>query len=253
MPLIRDQAICIRHWDFSETSQTVWLLTREHGLIRGLAKGARREKAGFSGGIELLTRGEVGASLKVGRDLATLTDWNLQEIFPRLSRSLSVFRTAMYFADLVGATLQEQDAHPHLYDALVECLRELDPHPGGCDRPLLRFQWAILREAGLQPSLDRDARTGKRIQIIGTLIFSPEAGGLIADHASVTGGWKVRAETVLAILGIVHANARSNDSMAIEVDGASLCRANRLLAAYLRYTLRHELPTMRSIFGAVLV
>ncbi|MFM1832063.1 MAG: hypothetical protein RLZZ461_379, partial [Planctomycetota bacterium] len=25
MPTIRDEAICVRHWDFSETSQTVSL------------------------------------------------------------------------------------------------------------------------------------------------------------------------------------------------------------------------------------
>ena len=44
MPIIADTAICIRCWDFSETSQTVSLVTREHGVVRGLAKGAKREK-----------------------------------------------------------------------------------------------------------------------------------------------------------------------------------------------------------------
>ena len=42
MPTISDYAICIRRWDFSETSQTVSLFTRESGIIRGLAKGAKR-------------------------------------------------------------------------------------------------------------------------------------------------------------------------------------------------------------------
>ncbi|MHC4990131.1 MAG: DNA repair protein RecO, partial [Planctomycetota bacterium] len=69
MPTIQDQAVCIRHWDFSETSQTVSLLSREHGVIRGLAKGAKREKGTFSGGIDLLTVGEVVAITKRGREL----------------------------------------------------------------------------------------------------------------------------------------------------------------------------------------
>ena len=72
MPIIADTAICIRCWDFSETSQTVSLFTREHGVVRGLAKGAKREKGGFSGGLDVLTRGEMIASVKPGRDLAAI-------------------------------------------------------------------------------------------------------------------------------------------------------------------------------------
>ncbi|HAC09503.1 MAG TPA: DNA repair protein RecO, partial [Phycisphaerales bacterium] len=53
MPTIRDEAVCVRHWDFSETSQTVSLFLRDHGLVRGLAKGARRERGSFSGGFDL--------------------------------------------------------------------------------------------------------------------------------------------------------------------------------------------------------
>ena len=68
MPAIRDEALCIRHWDWSETSQTVSLFTRTHGLVRGLAKGSRREKSNFSGGIELLTRGQALFILKPAAD-----------------------------------------------------------------------------------------------------------------------------------------------------------------------------------------
>ena len=62
-----DQAICIRHWDWSETSQTVSLFCRASGILRGLAKCARRERGSFSGGIDLLARGEVVAVVKPDR------------------------------------------------------------------------------------------------------------------------------------------------------------------------------------------
>ena len=39
MGTIHDQGVCIRHWDFSETSQTVSLFGRSLGVVRGLAKG----------------------------------------------------------------------------------------------------------------------------------------------------------------------------------------------------------------------
>ncbi|MCZ6836092.1 MAG: recombination protein O N-terminal domain-containing protein, partial [Planctomycetota bacterium] len=74
MPTISDSAVCIRRWDFSETSQTVSLFTHTHGIIRGLAKGAKREKGAFSGGFDVLTQGHLVAIVKPGRDLATLTE-----------------------------------------------------------------------------------------------------------------------------------------------------------------------------------
>ena len=84
-----DQALCIRQWDFSETSQTVSLFGRTLGCLRGLAKGSRRERGSFSGGIDVLTRGEVGVILKRDRELATLTEWDTQETFPRLREDLT--------------------------------------------------------------------------------------------------------------------------------------------------------------------
>ena len=111
MPTISDYAICIRRWDFSETSQTVSLFTRESGIIRGLAKGAKREKGKFSGGFDLLTLGQVVAIVKPGRDLATLTEWDLQDTNRHLRANLRVNKTALYIADLIHHMLTDHDPH----------------------------------------------------------------------------------------------------------------------------------------------
>ena len=66
MAILHDTAICLRCWDFSETSQTVSLLTREPGIIRGLAKGSRRDKGCFSGGFDPVHIGHVRMILAAG-------------------------------------------------------------------------------------------------------------------------------------------------------------------------------------------
>ena len=159
MPTVHDQGICIRHWDFSETSQTVSIFGRSLGIVRGLAKGARRERGAFDGGIDLLSRGEFGVIVKPGRELSTLTEWSLLESYPRLRMDLSANRTAFYMADLVGRVLGPEDPHPVLFDRLVDSLRMLgsmrspdEPAPDGA-HILLGFQWTLLCEAGYRPSL----------------------------------------------------------------------------------------------------
>ncbi|MFN9968750.1 MAG: DNA repair protein RecO, partial [Phycisphaerae bacterium] len=73
MATVMDDAICIRVWDWSETSQTVSLFCRSLGVVRGLAKGSKRQDARFSGGYELFTRGQAGVLITSHDAMATLT------------------------------------------------------------------------------------------------------------------------------------------------------------------------------------
>src|SRR5262245_29673755 len=140
MPTIVDNAVCIRTWDFSETSQTVSLFTREHGIIRGLAKGAKREKGPFSGGPDVLTRGEGAPIVKPTKELANITAWHLQDLFPWLRRSLPANRAAMYMADLVHHMLIDHDPHPRVFDGFAEALSAMS-EAAAVEPALLRWQW----------------------------------------------------------------------------------------------------------------
>ena len=57
----RDDGICLRVTDFSETSQIVGMFTRRHGLVPLIAKGSKRgsKRNVVSGPLDLLTSGEV--------------------------------------------------------------------------------------------------------------------------------------------------------------------------------------------------
>ncbi len=237
MPTIADTAVCIRRWDFSETSQTVSLFTREHGIVRGLAKGAKRERGMFSGGLDVLTRGSVVAIVRPHRELATITEWKLQQTFRVLRQRLDANRAGLYMADAVHHMLTDHDPHPRLFDALVLALGRLEdaPDPGPA---LLELQWSLLEETGYRPRPDRDAATGGPLpEGTPTLAFSAEAGGVVAD-ARGAGSWPVRRATI-ELLGRL---ARGDDIAA--ADGPLVARANRLLAAYCRELLGAELPTM---------
>jgi DNA repair protein RecO (recombination protein O) len=244
VPSITDQAIVIRRWDFSETSQTVSLLTREHGIIRGLAKGAKREKGDFSGGLDLLTEGEVVAIVKPARDLAALTAWHLQRVHRVLRENLAANRAAMYMADLVHHLLIDHDPHVAVFDALSAALGMLDDDASRTEAALLRLQWATLTEAGYQPELLRDARTGKALdESAATLAFSASAGGVVPDGDEAGADrWRVRRDTVQLLRDL----AGGGDVAAR--DPEHLRRANRLLASYAREIIGSEPAALRWAF-----
>jgi DNA repair protein RecO len=270
LPSVVDQAVCIRVWDWSETSQTVSLFGRDSGLLRGIAKGSKREGSLFSGGIQVLTRGEVVAIVKPANPLATLTAWDLQEMFAPIRRSLPAFYAGMYFADLVQHTITDSDPHPRLFDALVAALRGLGDGREN-QRVMLEFQWAVLAETGYKPELGVDVAAGGELAVSAAYGFSPRLGGLVADPAREGAEeqgrgvfrfgegqvWRVRAQTVDVLRDLERdANGAAGESGGGAVGGEGdaiavlkdLRRANRLLASYLRELLGREPPAMQALF-----
>lgn len=260
MPRFKDQAICIRHIDWSETSQIVAMLTEQHGVLRGVAKGSKRTSPGavarYSGGIELLTQGQIVGMTKPTAELATLTEWDLQEPYRHLRQNLRAQRLAMYGADLAIALLADHDPHPKSFAALGRLLGELrDPDRHGA--ALLSFQWRLLEDTGYRPQLNQDVRTGKPFEFpridepgqahppLPVYTFDPRGGGLtVAVNGIENGSWRVRAATV----SLLQRQAAGQEVLAEGVPGdesaESVGRANRLLCAYTRAILDRELPTM---------
>lgn len=242
MPPLTDTAICVRRWDFSETSQTVCLFLRDHGLTRGIVKGAKRSGGDFDGGIDLLAAGEVVAWIRPGQDLATIAQWHLLEVHRALRRSLDANRAGLYMADLAYHMLTEHDPHPRLFDALLEALALLEDD-ADIDAALLWFSWTTLCETGYRPRLDRDAATGAALpEGAATLAFSASAGGVVADDGG-SDRWRVRAETIAILRALDEGGERRP-----EAGREALRRASRLLAAYVREIIGREPPAMRWAF-----
>jgi DNA repair protein RecO (recombination protein O) len=231
MAILSDTAICLRCWDFSETSQTVSLLTKEHGMIRGLAKGSKRDNGAFSGGFDPLTRGAIVARIKTNSDLATLTEWQLEHVWWTTRNTLEVNKSAIYMVDLVGRMLTDQDPHTNVYDALLEALTRMD-EGHEIDWPLLRFQWALLVETGYQPTLTTD---GEHESIVA---FCSRTGGVVEDTGEVD-RVRVRKETVHVLRML------EEESSMQSTEPEALHRANRLLAHYLRDIIGKESAAMR--------
>lgn len=221
--------MCLRQWDWSETSQTVSLLTREHGVVRGLAKGSRRQPGRFGGGIESATRGEVVFHPKPAHTLATIAGWDVLETFSAARSSVAGFAGATLMIEATQRGISESDPHPAVYDALVEALRTAD-RGSAC---VAAFLWRLLVDTGHKPELDHDVANGDATPFPRgrTIGFDPLRGGVTTDPGpGVTSGvWRVRGETLEYLRGLDRAGSSvvppgRNDDVPD--------RAARLLARY---------------------
>jgi DNA repair protein RecO len=254
MAVERDQAICVRVWDWSETSQTMVLFARGLGLVRALAKGAKRTNANFSGGVEPMTRGEILISTRPlqrsANALATLAGWDLLETFPGARGSLDAFYAGSCLIDLVQHGLEDLDPHADVFDALVDAFRALGDS-GACRTALLRFAWTMLSSTGHAPELDADVTTGEPLARAGSYAFLPHRGGFTKDGGERPAPpaergdalvWRVRANTRELLRMLASGRGVPSDA---SLDAGSAARAARLLLMYFREVHRCDPPALR--------
>lgn len=181
MALTRCEAIVVRTYPLGDTSRIAVLYSREFGLVRGVAKGARAPKSKFGAGLEPLSRVEVVLYRKEGRDLDLLSkidvlgDWRATDL-ARVSHA----QAALEFVDRL---VWEAEPMPALYALLVAALEALATAPVPTLSSItLGFQLQATALLGYRPELERCAGCGGAP----SARFAPGRGGVVCDRCAET-------------------------------------------------------------------
>jgi len=198
--LTKDQAICIRATDYSETSQIVTFFTRESGKIGVIAKGSKRPKSAFDGPIEIFSYGKIVFSDSNREKLATLTEFEPVYGGPGFADAgtdLFGLNCCFFAAELLNKTTDDYDPHPELFDSFLQFLQTAQQCKDNSQMLvlLILFQLGLLKEIGLQPTLSHcvNCKTSKEIRQTGNEVyFSSSANGLICRDCEPSFPDKIR-------------------------------------------------------------
>lgn len=150
---VQDEPAFVLHTiPWRETSLVVELLTRDHGRVACVAKGAKRPASRLRG---VLTGFQpLHVSFTGRHELRTLTaaDWLGGMAAPQGDGLLCGF----YMNELLVRLLPRDDPHPALFDGYAQALVALGLGES-LEATLRRFEWLLLREIGYALDLARDA------------------------------------------------------------------------------------------------
>ena len=150
--VLHEPAFVLHAIAWRETSLIVELLTRSHGRVACVAKGAKRPSSAMRGALMPFQPLNVGFSGR--QELRTLTsaEWLGGMAVPQGNALLCAF----YLNELLVRLLPRDDPHPALFDGYAHALVSLglDDSP---EASLRRFEWLLLRETGYALDLEHDA------------------------------------------------------------------------------------------------
>lgn len=213
MALTTDRAICVRQFDYSETSQILWLFTQEHGLLRVLAKGARRTtKAGasnFDGGVDLLDEGSAVFSDRIEKELNVLTSWKLLDGHRELRRTQRSLYVSLYLAEIISFVFEARDPHPGVFERFVATLNLIQSP--ALEESTLALVLDLLAESGYMPSLDACVGCGNPIAANRLTAFSPSRGGVVCRECETMIADRMKVDSrLLGIAGMLAKLPRVN-------------------------------------------
>ncbi|WP_406237272.1 DNA repair protein RecO [Nocardia sp. NBC_01009] len=237
MRLYRDEAVVVRQHKLGEADRIVTLLTRQHGLVRAVAKGVRRTKSRFGARLEPFAY--VDVQLHPGRNLDTVTQVHTMEAFAsdivddygRYTTACAVLETAERLAG------EERAPAPRLHALTAAALRAIAakqrPHELILDAFLLR----AMGFAGWAPALDECARCATPGP---HRAFHVAAGGAVCVHCRPPGA----ATPAPGVLDLLIALRRGEwDDIETTSDGVRR-QASGLVAAHLQWHLERQLRTL---------
>jgi DNA repair protein RecO (recombination protein O) len=182
-----EPAFVLHSYPYKETSLVLEVLSRRHGRIGLLARGARRPRSAMRGlllAFQPLSLGWSGST-----ELGTLmkAEWSGGES----ALSGAGLMCGFYLNELLLRLLPRDDPHESLFEVYGEALRQLSQ--GIPQASVLRsFEKRLLAELGYAPLLEREAVSGEPIQPSRRYVYEPDRGpmpslGASSNDLSVSG------------------------------------------------------------------
>lgn len=164
MPQFESESLVLRSYDLAEADRIVVFLTREYGIVRGVAKGAKRLKSRFGSTLETFSSVDLAFFQKDDRELVSIQHVELKRSFFDSASDPEFLQTLAYIADLLIAFLPPHDPSEKTYRMTKACLDASNGDPARLAAARLYFELWMLRLGGYLPDWSSCRECGRSIE-----------------------------------------------------------------------------------------
>lgn len=171
MPLDQSEAIVLRSFNIGDQDKIVVLFSREKGLLRAIAKGARKFGNRFGSSLEPMSLVRIFYHEKERKELLTLSNCDLLDSCFEALRDYRTSCMLSYFAELIEEFFPSRAREDVLFRLLLSMLQAVK-EGGNLDLLSRYFEAWFLQINGLLPDFKRCKKCRRPL----------EAGGWLAPR-----------------------------------------------------------------------
>lgn len=161
----------LHSYPHKETSLIVDVLSRDHGRVALVAKGAKRPHSALRGALQTFQPLSVSWTGKSELRVLTGAEW----VGGMLPLEKTALLCGFYLNELLVRLLARDDPHPALFDQYLATLNQL-AHGEPAPAVLRQFERALLRQTGVAADLARCTATGQAVDPALSYVVDPERG-----------------------------------------------------------------------------
>lgn len=155
MGLIETESLVLKSYDLAEADKIVVLLTHDHGIVRGVAKGAKRLKSKFGSGLEPFSVVQSAYFQKDAVELVAIERIDLLRSSFSVASEPDFLERFSYLADLLLSLTPPHDPSQTLYRMAKACVQTASDNATSLLSVGVYFELWLLRIAGYLPDWSR--------------------------------------------------------------------------------------------------
>ncbi|MFT3745194.1 MAG: DNA repair protein RecO [Pyrinomonadaceae bacterium] len=161
MPLVETESLVIKSYNLAEADRIVVLLTREHGMIRGVAKGAKRLKSKFGSGLEPFSVVKVEYFEKETTELVNLQKVDIVTSNFTAASDPEFLQKFSYLGDILITFSPPHDPNETLYRMVKACVETAARDLASIQSIGVYFELWLLRLSGFLPDWSKCDNCGR--------------------------------------------------------------------------------------------
>jgi DNA repair protein RecO (recombination protein O) len=240
MGLVETEAIVLRTYKLSEADKIAVCLTRKSGVVRGVARGARRLKSRFGAGLEPFTLVNLTYFEKEGRELVSLRQAEIVRSHFGWASEAEALSLLGYMGELATEFAPPNQADERLFRMVRACLEAASERPELLGALAVYYELWMLKLSGFLPELRRCGVCRRAFEAGAKVSTTLE--GVLRCGACASEGEAALEAPVHAQLCLIHAQGPARWAESFEALGrASRQRLSDWSRRLLRRTLEKEL------------
>jgi DNA repair protein RecO (recombination protein O) len=200
MYLNNSEAIILRTHKLAEADKIVIFLTKRSGLVRGVARGARRLKSRFGAGLEPFTKVSISWAEKEARELVSIRQVEIEKSYFDLSSNPEVVETLERICASTLTFVQPSQPDERLFRMITACVEALEERPEVAEAVLTYFELWLLQLSGFLPDLKSCGGCGLDLAASGVRVSERADGVLLCPSCSGAAGEQLSREVYQALL-----------------------------------------------------